>query len=333
MAKIVLGIGTSHSPVLQLSPAEWELRATADRQNPEHWYRGRSYTFDELVEARAERFDKEITDEKKQARFDACQKGIAHVRETLGKVAPDVCVIVGDDQHESFNDDNMPALSVYWGATVDDGPAVENERMRTLGLYATPLGNAPRETVSHPTDAALGRHIIESMMELGFDVAHTNSLPKGRREGHIGHAFNFVYRRLMDNQVIPNVPIFVNTYYPPNQPTIKRCYQFGKALGRAIEEWGGDKRVAVIASGGLTHFVVEEDLDQHIIEGLRNKDEGKLTDLPNNRFNSGTSEIRNWIILAGAMADDGLQMDLVDYIPCYRSEAGTGFGAAFAEWR
>src|SRR5439155_6722055 len=141
----------------------------------------------------------------------------------------------------------------------------------------------------------------------GFDIAHTNRLPQGRHEGAIGHAHNFVYRRLMNNQVIPNVPIFLNTYYPPNQPTVQRCYQLGVALRRALEAWEGDQRVALIASGGLSHFVIEEDLDQHIIEGLKNKDETKLTDLPNIRFNSGTSEIRNWIAVAGAMANDGLE--------------------------
>jgi len=113
---------------------------------------------------------------------------------------------------------------------------------------------------------------------------------------------------------------------------VKRCYQFGRALRRAIEAWDSDARVAVIASGGLSHFVIEEDLDNHIIDGLREKSEEKLTGLPNNRFNSGTSEIRNWIVLGGAMADDGLEMKLVDYVPCYRSPAGTGFGGTFAEW-
>jgi len=333
MAKIVMGIGTAHSPQLQLSPAEWELRAEADRRNPEHWYRGRAYNYEELLEVRgADTFTHEITDEKKVARHEACQRAIAHLAETLDRVSPDVCVIVGDDQHESFHDDNMPAMSIYWGATVDDGPPKLDDRMRQLGLYTTPLGNPPAERTTHPTHAALGRHIIESVVDEGFDVAHTNHLPEGRHDHQIGHAFNYVYRRLMNNEVIPNVPIFLNTYYPPNQPTVKRCYQFGRALRRAIEAWDSDARVAVIASGGLSHFVIEEDLDNHIIDGLREKSEEKLTGLPNNRFNSGTSEIRNWIVLGGAMADDGLEMNLVDYVPCYRSPAGTGFGGTFAEW-
>ena len=184
----------------------------------------------------------------------------------------------------------------------------------------------------HPAEASLGEHLIESLIEEEFDVARSNKLPEGQRNGTIGHAFYFVYRRLMNNEVIPNVPILVNTYYPPNVPSPSRSYRFGQALRRAIESWDSDKRVAVIASGGLSHTVIEEDLDERILDGLQNKDVEKLTDYPDVRFRAGTSEIKNWIILGGAMADDGLQMKLVDYVPCYRTEAGNGCAMGFAEW-
>jgi hypothetical protein len=43
--------------------------------------------------------------------------------------------------------------------------------------------------------------------------------------------------------------------------------------------------------------------------------------------------IKNWIVVAGAMAEAGLKMKLIDYVPCYRSEAGTGSGMGFAYWK
>jgi len=140
-----------------------------------------------------------------------------------------------------------------------------------------------------------------------------------------------VLRRVKDNKYLKCSPVVVLTTTDDAQE-IKRCYALGKGLRQAIEAWDSNQRVAIIASGGLSHFVIEEELDQHIIEGLKNKDESKLTDLPNIRFNSGTSEIRNWIVVAGAMADNGLEMNLIDYQPCYRSEAGTGCAMGFAEW-
>jgi AmmeMemoRadiSam system protein B len=122
----------------------------------------------------------------------------------------------------------------------------------------------------------------------------------------------------------------LNTYYPPNQPSARRCYELGKALRKAIELWDDDARVAIIASGGLSHFVLDEELDNKIITAMRNKDEDELTRLPGNRLKSGSSEIRNWIVVAAAAQD--LEMKLIQYVPCYRSPAGTGVGMAFAEW-
>jgi hypothetical protein len=255
-------------------------------------------------------------------------------------VAPDVVVIIGDDEHEIFLDNNLPATAVFWGETMDDAPPIETPADRQNGLYTTPIANAPADRMHHPGHPVLGQHLIESLSEQGFDVACSRSLPEGQLQGSmvhplhtVGHAFHFVYRRLMHNEVIPNVPIFMNTYFPPNQPTISRCFQLGQGLRQAIESWDSDQRVAVIASGGLSHFVIEEELDRHILEGLKERSEQKLTDLPNQRFNSGTSEIRNWIVLGGAMAGDGLEMSLLDYQPCYRSEASTGCAMAFATWQ
>ena len=330
MAQIVLGMGSSHAPQLEMPPHNWRTYAERGRTEPEHWYQGKTYSFPELVELRAaDHFERECTDEKFQARWDACQRAIAHLAETLDRVAPDVVVILGDDQHESFHDDNMPALSVYYGATIDD--AVPSRGWRAE-LSDRVVGNYPKGRLTHPTHAALGEYLIEALIKQEFDVARSSQLPVGNHEGTIGHAFYYVYRRLMNNEVIPNVPILVNTYYPPNVPTPKRSYKFGQALRRAIEAWPNDERVAIIASGGLSHTVIEEDLDHRIIDGLKQKDVEKLTDYQDVRFRSGTSEIKNWIILAGAMADDGLQMKLVDYVPCYRTEAGNGCAMGFAEW-
>jgi 3-O-methylgallate 3,4-dioxygenase len=59
----------------------------------------------------------------------------------------------------------------------------------------------------------------------------------------------------------------------------------------------------------------------------------RLAAIPEPLFQSGTSEIKNWIPVAGAMAEVGMMMTLVDYVPCYRSLAGTGNAMAFAFWR
>lgn len=330
MAEIVLGMASSHAPQLEMPADKWKVYGDVNRTQPQHWFRGKTYSFPDLVELRAsDHFERECNEETFALRFNACQDAIAHLAQTLARVKPDVCVLLGDDQKEAFQDDNMPSLGVYYGETVDDAPDGGQHRRS----YSDPVvGKIPSERLTHPTDAVFGEYLIEALIEQEFDVARSNKMPVGRRDGAIGHAFYYVYRRLMDNKVIPNVPIMVNTYYPPNAPTAKRSYKFGQALRRAIEAWDSDKKVAIIASGGMSHTVIEEDLDHRFIEGLEHNDVDKLTDYPDVRFRAGTSELKNWIILSGAMAGDGLQMKMVDYVPCYRTEAGNGCAMGFAEW-
>jgi aromatic ring-opening dioxygenase catalytic subunit (LigB family) len=126
------------------------------------------------------------------------------------------------------------------------------------------------------------------------------------------------------------VPVAVNAYFPPNQPSPARCHAVGRALRRAIESWDEDARVAVVASGGLSHFVVDEELDRGVLDALSSHDRDALAALPAWRLQSGSSEIRNWIVAAGVL--EGLDMATVDYIPLYRTVAGTGVGAAFVQW-
>jgi 3-O-methylgallate 3,4-dioxygenase len=331
MAEIVLGLGSSHAPQLEMPGNTWREYGDIGRKQAQHWFAGNTYSFGELAELRmGERIEKELNEETFATRFAACQTAIAHLSATLEKAKVDVAVILGDDQMESFNDENMPSFCIYYGDSLDDAP-------HSTGFRATfsdpAVANAPADRVTHLVQADLGEHVVKSMIANEFDVARSSKLPLGRGgDGTIGHAFYYAYRRLMNNDVIPNVPVMVNTYYPPNAPTAVRCYKFGKALAQAIKDWDSDARVAIIASGGLSHTVIEEELDSRILEGLKHDDLMKLTDYPDERFRGGTSEIKNWIALGGVMSDVGIGMSLVDYVPCYRTEAGNGCAMGFAEW-
>jgi aromatic ring-opening dioxygenase catalytic subunit (LigB family) len=136
----------------------------------------------------------------------------------------------------------------------------------------------------------------------------------------------------MEGHRVPLVPVLLNTYYPPNRPTSSRCFNLGRALRRAIDSWPESKRVAVIGTGGLTHHVIDQEMDRTVLAAMAERDEATLTAYPESRYIDGTSEIKAWIVVAGAMQADDRPMTLVDYQPCYRSPAGTGCGNAFAYW-
>lgn len=335
MAEIVLGIGTSHGPMLSTPWEHWDQRVGFDRQNREHWFKGKTYDFDQLVALRRdEHLEEEITPGKWQARSAACNAALEILAAKYEEVVPDVAVIVGNDQQELFTDDNFPAFAVYWGETIENRPRTADQ-IATLppGVAIAERGHAPPEDAVYPGLPALGEHIARSVMEAGFDVSASRRLPKG--SGYVNgipHAFGFIYRQIMKDRVIPNVPVFVNTFYPPNQPSAERCYNFGFALKDAIESWEADARVAVFCSGGLSHFVIDEPLDRQVIEAFEAHDFDALVSIPEDRYQAGTSEIKNWIPVAAMMDACGKKLTLVDYVPCYRSVAGTGNAMGFLYW-
>lgn len=335
MAEIVLGLATSHGPLLTTPPDQWMHRAEADKVNPTLYLRGHRYDFGELAELRAGGgFDQEITDAKKQERYAACQRAIGSLAATLAEVNPDVLVVIGNDQDEVFGRENIPAFLIYSGETIDNAPPPPDQR-HTLspGVAIASSARFPETTLTHPAAPLLANHVAGYLIEHDFDVSRSELLPPGVF-GNRGapHAFGFVYRRLLFDVVPPHVPVFVNTDYPPNRPTLARCFDFGTAIADAIRSWPEEGRVAVVASGGLSHFVIDEALDRDVLAAIQCKDRAALASMPLEFFESATSEWRCWVALAGAMSRTPLAMDLVDYVPCYRSLAGTGNAMGFARW-
>lgn len=316
MAEIALGLGTSHSSQVSLPPSWWREHAELDR---------RRAPFEDRLALLGDKLAPEIEDDVFTEKYERCQHAVAILSERYRSSNVDTVVVVGDDQKELFDLTNLPAIGIYCGDEVWDLPPDE------IGVAPSHL--AARWAVHsdvpdpYPVHRPLALHLIEVLTESGFDVAQVG----GQREGRtIGHAFTFVRRRIVAPAPIRIVPILLNTYYPPNQPSAARCWQLGKALGEAIRSFPGPERVCVVASGGLSHFVVDEELDRRVISSLINRDEATLGRVTRRELRSGSSEILNWIVTGGSMG--GLTMELVDYVPGYRSLAGTGCGMTFATW-
>ena len=175
----------------------------------------------------------------------------------------------------------------------------------------------------------LAEHLIADLIDEGFDVASSTEL---RPEHGLDEAFRTLYDHYEPTGTIPMVPLILSRYLP-SQATPRRCHALGGALRRAIESWEDDKRVVLMASGGLSHQILDEELDHIVVDALVERDFDTLDSLPRDRLNRapGTPEILNWITVAAAM--EPLGMTLVDYVPCYRSLAGTGRGVTFGYWK
>jgi aromatic ring-opening dioxygenase LigB subunit len=326
MAKVVLGFASSHGPTIKTLPGEWDRIVERDKKDPR-------YDYQELLRNASPAIAQEITLQKKQERYDRCQVAIKKLADVVVQSKPDVAVVLSNP-HGILPDDPLTVFGIFSGDLLSSRSAERSEggSERSIAALTGPppvaTSRPRREKRQFPGFPKLASHLIDSLIDEGFDIASSNQF---RAEHGLDEAFSTFYELYQTDGTVPMVPFSLSRYLP-SQATSGRCYALGQALRRAIESWKEDKRVVIMASGGLSHQIIDEELDQQVIHALKEKDVQQLCSLPRDRLNRGpgTPEILNWVALAGAM--ESSTMTLVDYVPCYRSAAGTGHGVTFAYW-
>ena len=326
MAQLAAAFGSSHSPALASPAEDMAGHARRDERYAHHLdLDGNRVTYEQLLRRAAPGID--ISPHTTAQRVAACERHLDRLSESIKMAKLDALIVVGDDQREQYFEDNMPAFLVYCGASIANAPLDLPAGAPDYWKRARSQYHEPEAARDYPVERGLALHLIDALLEAEFDVSIAQRLAQPRGEGH---AFGFVHRRLLGGAALPVVPIVVNTYYPPNQPRPKRCFALGRAIAQAVSRFGSDQRIGIIASGGLSHFTIDEDLDSAVLQACGAGDGKTLASIPLAKLNSGNSEIRNWIVMAGAAA--GLRTQWREYVPLYRTPAGTGCGMAFAAW-
>lgn len=350
MATVVAGFASSHSPLMSLPGEDWNKRADDDMRNREliRPRDGAHVTYQELLASADPKIAEQVDADVFCRKFAALQHGLNELGRGFAETDPDVVVMFGDDQDELFFDDNYPMISLYWGQTFTHHPRIVtrpglSEALKiSFSVYGT-------ETIEYPVETGLGLHLVEQLVERDFDIAQSRYM-KPEYGGTIGpatwyldyqrstpprkqgmsHAFAFPICRWFMGKRPPMVPITINTCYPPNWISPRRAFALGRAVREAIQAWDSDARVAIVTSGGLSHFTVDEEIDHLALQGLTQADGDILSTLPRYKLQSATTEILNWVAAAGAMGDTPMQ--LLTYQAGYRSPAGTGCGCAVGRW-
>src|SRR4051794_38984078 len=187
MAKVVLGFGSSHGPTIRSQPEDWHKLAERDKKDPR-------YDYAELLRNADPALEQEITLEKKQQRHVAAHAAIDKLNRVVQDAAPDVVVVISN-QHSVLPDDQLPVMSVYRGESLADrtaeGPKVVDERtVKMNGPTADFPFRKRHEPRVYPGFPDLADHLIDSLIDEGFDVATWNAL---RPEHGVDEAFTTFY--------------------------------------------------------------------------------------------------------------------------------------------
>jgi aromatic ring-opening dioxygenase catalytic subunit (LigB family) len=257
-----------------------------------------------------------------QMRYGRVHNGLLELKRVIAESKPDALIVIGDDQNENYTSQNVPQFAIYTGAE-----AVFYDRLF-------------KEEKTYPCAAEISRTILDHAVEAGFDLSFSENFPEKRLISH-AHAEPLM-RILLPAADVAIVPIYVNAIHPPG-PTPARCYAFGQALGDIIRNHLADKRMAIYASGGLSHFTagypwrfyrgpfgygqISEDFDRRILQWMADGETRKLAGLSSAELlDHGEIELRSWIVLAGAVGE--VRAQVLAYEPLYRGL----MGMAVAQW-
>ena len=249
------------------------------------------------------------------------EAAFAVLRRELQAYRPDALVMIGDDQGDMFDEANNPTFAIYTGEEPLWGRSARD-----------PFGIPPQERtklVFRP-HAPLARHLLQGLIERGFDVANLARFePRGNPARGVSHMVSNLAPEVDPALEIPLVCVFMNEYFPP-LPSAARCARLGEAIADVLRD--RPERVAIYASGGLSHYPgmpnagwIDQPLDRWILERLERNDVAALEHLftfDSDTLRSGTGEVRAWISVAAAMRRPAT---VVEYVPAHCTQTGCGF--------
>jgi protocatechuate 4,5-dioxygenase beta chain len=240
------------------------------------------------------------------------KKAMDEMRWRLEAAKPDVILGFSNDHLLNWPINNVPELTVGIG---DEhvGPADWYDEWLALGKYRIP---------GHP---GLARYIVNEGARRRIAFSYL-------REMQFDDGFSVPMHYLNPFNAIPLVPISMNCTVPPI-PLPTRSYEVGLTLREMVKAYPDDLRVAVLATGGLSHepggpryFWVDEEFDQWFMAMLAKGDHDALLrectlEKMEAAGSGGTAELLAWIM---ALAFTRGPAEVLAYMPAVAWRSGTG---------
>jgi aromatic ring-opening dioxygenase catalytic subunit (LigB family) len=224
--------------------------------------------------------------------LDAGIAAMGRLGQVLDETQPDALIIFASDHMETFFLRTVPTFAVLAGDTA-------------TAAFAG-------RTWNPPIHRELAEAALEQLVRRDFDMAYS-------QDADLGHSFAAVFEWILGKRKIPVIPILVNTYLPP-LPNARRCAQLGNAIAEIIRA-NRPERVAVLASGGMSHYPgtwkyykPAYDFDRWCLGELENGHAASFLDLtPEQLDEVGNTEMLPWALVLGAIGEQHLE--LLSYQP------------------
>jgi aromatic ring-opening dioxygenase catalytic subunit (LigB family) len=234
---------------------------------------------------------------------DRLYAGFREIQRRLAAARPDVIVMFVNDHLQNFPYSNMPAFCIGL-APAYDAPSPGGARLMRL---------TPRKIAGNP---AWAMALLERGLAGGFDFAYSYEIESW---DELSVPLSF----LLPEATVPIVPIYTNCGAPP-LPVLQRCHDMGAFVGEFIRSRPAGERVALVATGGISHWVgtpetgrINSEFDHRVLDHIARADLAPLLRLTHAEIDrdagNGGQEIRNWMALLGAVP--GWKGEVLAYEP------------------
>jgi aromatic ring-opening dioxygenase catalytic subunit (LigB family) len=239
-------------------------------------------------------------------------RATTEMRDRLTAARADVLVLFSNDHLLNWPINNTPEYTVGIGA----------EHVGPADWYDEWLGLAKYRVPGHP---ALARHLVNESARRRLALAYL-------RQMQFDDGISVPLHYLSPAMTTPVVPVTMNCTVPPI-PTPERAYTVGTMLRSVLRDYPGDERIAVIATGGLSHepggphyFWVDEEFDLWFLDLLKKGDhQALLRECTLERMEAagsgGTAELLAWILVVAFTAGPA---EVLAYMPAIAWRSGTG---------
>ncbi len=230
--------------------------------------------------------------------------GYVPVRQWLGRLRPDIAIVIYNDHGCDFFFDKYPTFAVG---------CAEEYRIGDEGFGPRPLP-APKGDLEFST------HLCESLVYDEFDITVC-------QEMSVEHGFLVPMHLCFDYEAgwpVSVVPIAVNVIQHP-LPTARRCFRLGEAIRRAVDSYPLDRKIVVLGTGGMSHQLhgrrfghLNETFDRIWLEKIE-RDPDALARMTHQEImeqaGAEAVELIMWLIMRGALSGPVRAVHKNYYVP------------------